>query len=197
MRLRWLSTEKSERGTNAFSLSLLLWRMLGALVLGVMLARWSWVLFAPNASAVAVELEHGATVEAAKLFGTAVVSAVSPSEGMALPNVHLVGIFAARAGKPGFAVLKLDEKKQVGVVAGENVVPGTRLLEVHPNYVLLERAGVQQKVNLEEKAVASGIISVTPNSVTSAEQAIALQRKALEMMMRRASGVNAAPAVDN
>lgn len=154
MRLRWLSTGAvGVRRPDALSLSPLLWRMLGALVLGVLLARWSWVLFSPQATAVAVVPEHGATVEAAQLFGVA-VSGVTASEGTALPNVHLVGVFAARMGQPGFAVLKLDEKRQVGVVVGESVVPGTKLLEAHPDYVLLERAGVQQRVNLEEKAAA-------------------------------------------
>jgi hypothetical protein len=135
--------------------------MLGALVLGMLLARWSWVLFAPHATAVAVVPDHGATLEAGRLFGVA-VSGVSASEGAALPNAHLVGVFAARTGQPGFAVLKLDEKRQVGVVVGENVVPGTKLLEAHPDYVLLERAGVRQRVNLEEKAVGASGINVVP-----------------------------------
>jgi hypothetical protein len=135
--------------------------MLGALALGVLLAKWSWILFSPHATAVAVVPEHGATVEAGRLFGIA-VSGVSASEGTALPNAHLVGVFAARAGQPGFAILKLDEKRQVGVVVGENVVPGTKLLEAHSDYVLLERAGVQQRVKLEEKAVAASGVNVVP-----------------------------------
>lgn len=119
------------------------WRGLGALVLGALLARWTWVLFAPHATAVVPEQMTSA--ETGRLFGAA---AVSPAEGMALPNVRLTGVFA---GHPGFAVLKLDGKHQVGVAIGESVVPGTKLLEVHPYYVLLERDGVQQRVNLEGK----------------------------------------------
>lgn len=126
------------------------WRGLGALVLGVLLAKWSWALFAPQATAIAVVPEHAATVEAGRLFGAA-ASGVSPADGLALPNVRLTGVFAARVGQPGFAVLKLEDK-QVGVAVGESVAPGTRLLEVHSDYVILERAGVQQRVNLEEKA---------------------------------------------
>lgn len=164
MRLRWgvASTGTvSERGAAAFSPSPLFWRGLGALVLGVMLARWSWLLLAPHATAVAVVPEHGATPEAGRLFGAA-VSAVSTSGGTALPNVRLVGVFAAGTAKPGFAVLKLDDKQQVAVVVGEEVVPGTRLLEVHPDYVLLERAGVQQRVNLEAKVAGAAGVGTVP-----------------------------------
>ena len=161
MRLRWLSS-----GTTFFSPSSVFWRLMGALVLGVVLARWSWALFAPHATAVAVVPEHGATVETGQLFGKAAsgisASGVSPSVGAALPNVHLVGVFAARIGQPGFAVLKLDDKQQLGVVVGGEVASGTRLLEVHPNYVLLERAGLQQRVNLEEKAATGTVVGTVP-----------------------------------
>lgn len=138
---------KSEGALSRLSLP---WRGVGALVLGVLLAKWSWVLFAPHATAIAVAPERGIAVESGRLFGVA-VSGVSSAEGVALPNVQLIGIFAAGAGKPGFAVLKLNDK-QIGVAVGESVAPGTKLLEVHPDYVLLERGGLQQRVNLEGKA---------------------------------------------
>ncbi len=163
MRLRWLSAGGAGgRGAEFFSLSPILWRMLGALILGVLLARWSWVLFLPHATAVAVVPEHGVTVEAGRLFGVTAASGVSAAEGTALPNARLVGVFAAGIGHKGFAVLKLDDKRQAGVVVGEQVVPGTRLLEAHPDYVLLERGGVQQRVNLEEKAAAASGVNVVP-----------------------------------
>jgi hypothetical protein len=100
-------------------------------------------------------------VEAARLFGVA-VSKVVTTEGMALPRVRLVGVFAARKGQPGFAVLKLDDKKQLGVGVGEQVVPGTKLFEVHADYVLLERSGIQQRVNLEVKAPVAAGAAVAP-----------------------------------
>lgn len=138
-----------------------LWRALGAVVLGVLLAKWSWALFAPHPEAVFVVREQGSAVESGHLFGV-VVSAVPQAEVVVLPNVQLVGVFAAGAGKPGFAVLRLDGK-QVGVAVGESVVPGTKLLEVHPDYVFLERTGVQQRVDLEGSvagAAGAGVVSV-------------------------------------
>lgn len=136
----------------------LFWRVLGALVLGVVLAKWSWILFAPHATTTAALPEHTVVVEAGRLFGVA-VSGIPSDEGAVLPNVRLVGVFAAGKGKPGFAVLKLDDKQQMGVAVGDSVVSGIRLLEVHPDYVLLERAGLHQRVNLESKiAGAAGIV---------------------------------------
>jgi len=159
---QWLSTGRTgEGGAIALSSSPLIWRVLGALVLGVLLARWSWVLFAPHSTAIAVVPERGVTADAGRLFGTA-VSVVSPSEGIALPNVHLTGVFAARAGQSGFAVLKLDDKRQVGVAVGESVVPGTKLLEVHLDYVLLERAGMRQRVDLDGKAAGADGVLIVP-----------------------------------
>ncbi len=138
------------------------WHGLGALVLGVLLAQWSWILFAPHATTIAAVAERGAAAEAGQLFGVVAASGVKSAEGVALPNVRLVGVFASGPGKPGFAVLKLDDQRQVGVVMGEDVSPGTKLLEIHPDYVLLERAGVQQRVNLERKAADTGGAGVAP-----------------------------------
>jgi hypothetical protein len=152
MHLRWRSN--GAIGITVLTYLPVIWRLLGALVLGVLVAKWCWLLFAPRASAVDVVPEHEITAETGRLFGI-VVANVVPTVVTALPNVQLVGVFAGRVGQPGFAVLKLDEKKQLGVVVGDNVVPGTKLLEAHPDYVLLEHAGSQQRVNLKLKTVAA------------------------------------------
>lgn len=126
------------------------WRGVSALVLGVLLAKWFWILFAPHAIFTAAMPERAAGLEAGRLFGVTLTNDAA-TQGVALPNVLLLGVFAASAGKAGFAVLKLDDKRQVGVAEGEEVAAGTKLLAVHADYVLLEHAGVQQKVNLENK----------------------------------------------
>ncbi len=157
------------------------WRGVGALVLGVLLAQWSWVLFAPHATAIAAVAERGAAVEAGQLFGVAAAFGVKSAEGGALPNVRLVGVFAAGPGKPGFAVLRLDDQRQVGVVLGEDVAPDTKLLEIHPDYVLLERAGVQQRVNLEGKAADTGGAGVASQpDVAAAEQVRGVARQFMQ-----------------
>jgi type II secretory pathway component PulC len=139
------------------------WRGLSALILGVLLANWFWVLFAPHATFTAAVPERAAGLEAGRLFGV-VQSSDPATQGVALPNVQLLGVFSASAGRPGFAVLKLDDKRQVGVVEGKEVASGTKLLEVHADYVLLEHAGVQQKVNLENKYAGSSVTGSQPAS---------------------------------
>lgn len=130
------------------------WRGISALVLGVLLAKWFWILFAPQATYSAAVPEHEAVLEAGQLFGVA-VSTEAASEGVALPNVQLLGVFAASAGKKGFAVLKLADNRQMGVAVGDEVAAGTKLVDVQPDHVLLERAGVQQRINLEDKYAGS------------------------------------------
>ena len=176
MRLRWLSTKlKNNRSEAAIAPSTLYWRMLGALVLGVVLARWSWLLFSPHATAVAVVPEHGAATEAGLLFGIPPVvtaPAASAVEDTVSSNLRLVGVFAGRMGQPGFAVLKVDDKSQVGVAVGENVVPGTKLLEAHSDYVVLEHSGIKQRVKLVVKAVVPTVAAapVPRNSETNEKE---------------------------
>jgi hypothetical protein len=126
------------------------WRSLSALILGVLLAKWFWIIFAPHVTYTAALPESTSSLEAGQLFGMA-ASNEAAGEGVALPNVKLLGIFSANSGKPGFAILKLDNNRQAGIAEGEEVAPGTRLVAVEENYVLLERAGIRQRVNLEDK----------------------------------------------
>lgn len=146
MRLNWGLSVAEGNGMTVF------WRILGALLLGVLLARWSWTLFAPHAEVTAAISEHGVAAEAARLFGVA-DSAVPVTEVLAWPNVQLLGVFAAGTGKASFAVFDLDGK-QVGVALGENLVSGIKLAEVHADHVLLERAGIRRKIGFE--AVVAG-----------------------------------------
>ena len=176
MRLSRLFTETEDKsGIAAFSTATLYWRMLGALVLGIVLARWCWLLLAPHATAVAVVPEHGTMAEAGHLFGIApviVAPTVSTTEESVASNMKLVGVFAGRIGQPGFAVLKIDDKRQVGVVVGENIVPGTKLVEAHPDYVLVEHGGVKQRVKLVVKGapVAVGAAPAVNGNETNEQQ---------------------------
>jgi len=162
------------------------WRSFSALILGVLLAKWFWILFAPHAIYTSAMPERAAGLEAGRLFGE-VAAAASVSQGVALPNVQLLGVFAANAGKPGFAILKLDEKRQTGVAEGEEVSAGTKLLEVHADYVLLERAGVQQRINLENKYAGAPNKTVAPafGAAARSKQENEMQGKDLQHRLRQ------------
>jgi hypothetical protein len=125
------------------------WRSISAIILGFLLAKWIWLLFAPAPVYTAALPERSAGTEAGQLFGI-VVNTENTTQGVALPNVQLLGVFAASNYRTGFAILKIDNA-QKGVAEGEEVSPGTRLLSVRTDHVLLERGGVQQRVNLENK----------------------------------------------
>lgn len=127
-----------------------MWRILAALVIAAMLGKWTWVLFAPRSAAVLPAVQPASSAQTGSLFGVVVV-APSATVQVALPNVRLLGVFA---DTPGFAILELDGSRQVGLVAGEEVVAGAKLVEVAVDHVLIERGGVRQQIPLEGKATA-------------------------------------------
>ena len=147
------------------------WQGVSALVLGVLLAKWFWILLAPHATFTSAAPERSAGQEAGNLFGV-VVSAESASQGVALPNVKLLGVFTASRNRAGFAILKLDDNRQLGVAEGEEVAAGTKLVSVHADHVVLERTGVQQTVTLEDKYAASPNKGIQPAYSTAAPKAI-------------------------
>lgn len=137
---------------------LFMWRLLAALVVAVILAKWTWVFFAPHSETVMPAVQLDAHFETEHLFGIAAGSSVTAQA--ALSNVRLVGVFA---GTPGFAVLELDGKHQLGVATGQEVAADTKLVEVAFDHVVIERGGVRQRIVLEDKAGA--IKSATSSQV--------------------------------
>lgn len=124
------------------------WQVLGALVLGVMLAQWTWVWFAPHSSVTSATPARGANAEAAHLFG---VAAAKEAAVVSVPvvNARLLGVFAAGGKQTSFAVMQVDGGHQMGVAQGEEVAQGTKLVEVHADHVVLERGGARQSVMLD------------------------------------------------
>jgi hypothetical protein len=135
------------------------WRGLGAAVLGALLARWGWILFAPHATVVAIAPGH-TPAASRQLFGVA-ASAVAAAQVAALPNVKLLGVYT---GSHGFALVTLDGKHQVGFGLGEELAPGTRLVEISADAIMLEHAGAKQRVELE--GLASGLASAKAMAVS-------------------------------
>jgi general secretion pathway protein C len=118
-------------------------------LLGVVLAYWSWEWLAPPPAPrapAAVELAAG-TSAAGRLFRTVKEGAAAQASGA----VRLVGVVARSGSRPGHAVLRLDSKKTVAVLQGEDVEPGLRLAEVHVDHVVLERNGARETLAWPEK----------------------------------------------
>lgn len=120
--------------------------------LGVVLAYWSWVWFAPSAvprAPAAVQLAGRASA-AGGLFGAAQQGSGAAAAGSGA--LRLMGVMAAADGHGGQAVLRLDGKRSLAVLEGEDIVPGLRLTEVHVDHIVLERNGVRETLALPEKS---------------------------------------------
>ena len=118
-------------------------------LLGVVLAYWSWVWLAPAAAARAPPAldAAGGTSAAAGLFGMA-----KQGPGAAAPgSIRLMGVVAASGERRGHAVLRLDAKRTVAVLQGEDIEPGLRLAEIHVDHVVLERNGARETLAWPEK----------------------------------------------
>lgn len=124
------------------------WGVLAAALLGVTLARWTWLLLAP-AGAAMPPAAWEASDDAGRVFGTAAAPAAAATA--ALGNIKLIGVFANRT--KGFAIMQVDDK-QIGVAQGDDVKPGLRLAETHADYVVLDQGGVSQRVDLTGAAPA-------------------------------------------
>ncbi len=139
------------------------WQSLGVVLVAVMLARWVWVFAAPVEVAMPATTSWKKSDAAAELFGHAVE--VDAGAVAAASNYKLIGVFAHPTA--GFAVLLVDGK-QVGVGLGGEVSPGMRLVETDAAYVLLERGGVRQRVDLAVSAASTGITSAPSNNANTA-----------------------------
>jgi hypothetical protein len=129
------------------------WPLWGGLLAMLLLAKHVWVLFAPAEHAIPGTTVATQSAQTEQLFGTVATTSSSAS----LNGIRPIGIFASR--KNGFAVM-MTETGQIGVGLGGLVAPGIRLVETHADYVILERNGVQQRVDLGAAPAASG--GITP-----------------------------------
>lgn len=115
-------------------------------LLGWVLAYWTWIWFAPRPEprAETPEVPAGSFKVASSLFGNARrEQAVAAPTGLA---IKLLGVVAAKSGGRSYAVVQLENEKILAVHTGEEVAPGIRLAEVHPDRVILERGGARETV---------------------------------------------------
>lgn len=87
-------------------------------------------------------------VLAARMFGL-----VQAAPTAVLANVQVAGVFAA--GADSSAVLIVDGKPARAYLIGQEVAPGTRLVEVRPDGVTLEATGGRQELQVPPRQVAS------------------------------------------
>ena len=176
--------------STVFSRLPLSWSGVGAIVVGLLLARWTWVLFAPNSFAVLPAKSDAAWSASEALFGVSAVSGVAvASSDSESGNMHLVGVFS---GSQGFAVFKIDEKTQHGVALGEEVFKGTKLTEVGSDYAVLEHNGISQRIKLENKSGnKDSLVSDHSSAVSGVSQAVAGWNQANQEIQKKQKIPNA------
>lgn len=139
---------------------------LAALALfGLVLAYWTWVWFAPRAEprAEAAAGDAGNLASASRVFGR-----VERTKNSAAPTgiaIKLLGVVAASGGRRGYAVVQLEAKQILAVHEGDDVTPGVRLAEVHPDHVILERGGVRETLAWPEKKASASPSTKAAESV--------------------------------
>ena len=120
-------------------------------LLGLVLAYWTWVWFAPRPEPRGQPLADpaGRVASANPLFGS-----VQRDPNTAAPTgiaIKLLGVVAAPGGRRGTAVVQLEARQISAVHAGEDIAPGIRLAEVHADHVILERSGRRETLAWPEK----------------------------------------------
>jgi general secretion pathway protein C len=150
------------------------WPLWGGLLAMLLLAKHAWVLFAPAEHAVPGTTVAAQSAQEEQLFGVVSTATASAS----LNGIRPIGIFAH--SKKGFAVMQ-TETGQVGVGMGEQVVPGVRLVETHPDHVILERNGIRQRVDLSKApAATTGITQIRGALPVPGDPAPAAQMQMLD-----------------
>jgi general secretion pathway protein C len=113
-------------------------------VLAGQLAYWTWRFIAPpqaaaSANAAAADVDLDAI---ARLFGA---SRAGPSSGA----LRLKGVIAPTPGTVAGAIFAGANGRDIAVLPGGEVAPGVKLAEVYPDYVIVTRNGVRERVDLE------------------------------------------------
>lgn len=132
------------------------WPLWGGLLATLLLAQHAWVLFAPAERALPSGTDIPTSNHTGQLFGTANTTSTTTSS---LDGIRPIGIFAHSTR--GFAVMQTPTGQR-GVGLGSEVAPGIRLIETHADYVILERNGTRQRVDLSAASATGGIMTAEP-----------------------------------
>jgi general secretion pathway protein C len=128
----------------------------------LVLAYWTWIWFAPRAEprAEVAAVGTGSLAPAGLVFGR-----VERNKNTAAPTglaIKLLGVVAASGGRRGYAIVQLEAKQILAVHEGEDVTPGLRLAEVHPDHVILERGGVRETLTWPQQKRAPTATAAQP-----------------------------------
>ena len=107
-------------------------------LLGTVLAYWTWQLLSPRATPVARVVETPHAHAARSLFGAPRAAAAVPLSA----NLRLVGVAATAGPRDGYALVHDGTRTRL-LRAGDTIGPDARVSEVHASHVVLERGGAR------------------------------------------------------
>jgi general secretion pathway protein C len=149
------------------------------ILLGLQLAWWGWHFMGPRATQAttapdaALSTSGEGLSRARQLFGEAAESGVATGSSASAPtpagDIRLKGVFAVD-GKTLSAAIVNNGGRDLSVRVGEAITDSVKLAEVHPDHVVITRAGVREKIPLERLAniLASAGAAGSPQAGTSA-----------------------------
>lgn len=166
------------------------------LVLAFQLAYWTWVFVSPPRSAVTVTEQADVDLAAvARMFGAAPPAGAGP---VSSSGLRLKGVIAPTPGVAASAIFSAGTGKDIAVYLDREVQPGVKLAEVHPDHVIVARAGVQERIDLEaprstaaaSRAPGAGRQAGFRLNVARAGNNFALSRKELDDALRDPNQLN-------
>ena len=117
------------------------------LLLAFQLAYWTWVFVSPPKSAAKVAEQPDVDLAAvARMFGAAPPAGAAAASSSGL---RLKGVVAPTPGVQASAIFSTGTGKDIAVYLDREVQPGVKLVEVHPDHVIVARAGLQERIDLE------------------------------------------------
>ena len=166
------------------------------LVLAYQLAYWTWVFVSPPGIPASAAPRADVDLAAiARMFGAAppAGSAAASSSGL-----RLKGVVAPTPGTAASAIFSTGSGRDIAVFVGREVQPGVKLAQVHPDHVLVTRAGVEERIDLEAaRSIAGG--GANPgarqggfrlNVARTGANAFTLSRKELDEALRDPNQLN-------
>ena len=152
-----------ERSSLAQTAIVSLVTLAALMLLGVVLAYWTWAWLAPRPEprAQPAAVPDGGIAAAQGLFGS-----LQRDQKIAAPTgmaIKLLGVVAATRGRRGYAVMQFDAREILAVREGENAAPGIRLAEVHPDHVILVRNGARESLAWPQKNATAEPVAARAN----------------------------------
>jgi len=158
--IRWM---RREAWIDLLELSLVV-------AIGAALAHLSWVALAPRAVGAPASQWEGRDDESravlsARVFGAGQPDAAPrPADAGLASGLALIGVFAGREPGSGRAVFTRAGQRPVSVARGESIAEGVELSEVHPDHVIVTRAGVPTRIDLPRGGARAAAQAAAPQS---------------------------------